>query len=421
MSLSKRGLSVLEPKHRVEYYEKAVEAWKDTYHPENNPNGFINLSVAENKLSALLVSTKLSSVPVVSPSLLTYDDAKGSQRLRCVLASFLQRHVARVAISPEHIVVLNGSCSVINNLAAVTCDPGQYVIVCGPGYRGFQNQLHTRAAVNITIANLDEQYPPVHTVSALQAALDNANGKGHTVRAVLICSPHNPTGEVLTTTQIRQIVSWARTNNLHIIFDEVYALSVHHADSTFHSVAEVLQGNLGQDVHVVWSLSKDFCASGLRVGILLSQNTQLMKVCSFDSYAIFSSTSRLSQWAVMHMLSDIDWVNNFISENKYRLRLAYQHCVDGLNMLKIPFIPSAAGFFLLADFRKFLPSHTAEAEINLWRKLCEVKVLLSPSCELYASKYGFFRICFAAIQPDALKLTWKRLQPILDSIMPSLQ
>ena len=56
---------------------------------------------------------------------------------------------------------------------------------------------------------------------------------------------------------------------MHTIVDEIYALS---ATEDFQSVLRVLDGKLGDDVHLVWSLSKDFGASGLRVGFVLSGN-----------------------------------------------------------------------------------------------------------------------------------------------------
>lgn len=413
MSLSDRALiSSSSDQIRIEYYEKSLEARKDSYDCKNNPNGVINLAAAENKLSTPLVASKLDDIPPIPPTELCYCAAEGSERLLIVLAKFLERYITKFPVSPSEIVALNGACSIISNLGTLLCDPGDHIIVCGPGYRGFQLDLHVYSDVGITVAHIDEQWPIVHNVSALQTAYEKATAQGLTVRAIIICSPHNPTGEVLTSGQILEIVSWARTRRIHTIFDELYALSVHDENSKFQSVSQILRGQLGDDVHLVWSLSKDLCVSGLRFGVLYSQNTQLMSVCS-SHYALFSSISRLTQWSVIHLLSDYKWLDEFIHENKTRLRRAYQNCIDVLRSLKIPFCPASAGVFVLADFRKFLPFPSADEEMKLWSRMSEAQILLTPSKEMYSKKFGFFRICFAAVNPETVRLMGERLRPLL--------
>lgn len=402
------------------YYQKAVEAWKDKYDSETNPGGYINLSVAENKLSSDLMSEKLATVPPIPASNLSYTDAHGSDASREVVANFLQRYIAKTPVTKDDVVLLNGACSVLNNLSNLICDPGEHVMVCGPGYRGFQGQIGTFSGAHITIAHLDEAsdngtiFPPVHSVAAMQNALDGATANGDVVRALLVCSPHNPSGEVFSASLITDIVQWARRNGLHVIFDELYALSVHDPDAKHVSVAQVLQGDLSDDVHIVWSMSKDLCSSGVRLGALFSQNHDLIKA-SATNFAVYSSASRLVEWAALHVLVDTNWLDFFVAENARRLRVAYDKSVMALKELGVPFAPARAGFFILADFRAFLSKGTCtkQAELELWERMCEVKVLVTPSAQFFASAYGFFRICFAAVHPDDLDAAWSKIRSLL--------
>lgn len=73
--------------------------------------------------------------------------------------------------------------------------------------------------------------------------------------------------------------------------DEIYALSTHKKqDHGFESVISVLENKLGNDVYMLWALSKDFGSSGFRVGTIYSQNEKFMEALS--NLSIFSGVSR---------------------------------------------------------------------------------------------------------------------------------
>lgn len=63
------------------------------------------------------------------------------------------------------------------------------------------------------------------SLSALDASLEKAKAKGCRVRALILTSPHNPLGVIYTETELRACVGWCRQHGLHLISDEIYALS----------------------------------------------------------------------------------------------------------------------------------------------------------------------------------------------------
>ena len=86
------------------------------------------------------------------------------------------------------------------------------------------------------------------------------------------------------------VVNWSAARGVHLVSDEVYALShfgaqLHAANggdgrarappTPFVSVGELLRGELGERVHVLWGLSKDFGMSGLRFGVVWTRNAPL--------------------------------------------------------------------------------------------------------------------------------------------------
>lgn len=411
MSLSIRGQSSITP--RPNYQKTTANAWQDVYSPTNT-EGFINLSIAENSRSQPLVVQRLSEVPPIPSSELVYTSMHGSLATRTAIASFLSRKIYDTTVSASNIALLAGAGAVIDVLSVTLADASDAALVTGPGYRGFETLIGGRAGVKLVIVptDVDADVPPRLRVSRLDAAWRGAGGYNSRIRYIVLASPDNPTGKVYGAETIRAIVSWARARSLHIVFDEVYALSVYDKCRSFTSVVTALDNELRDDVHVVWSLSKDFCASGMRVGVLYTQNKAILSAIS-SNLAYFASISRQSQWSVTNILSDEAWVDMYVVENRRRLRAAKKHCVLALTNMGIPFAPASAGFFLWIDLRKFMEDESVKAELNLWKRFADVKVLFTPASECFGSKFGFFRLCFAAVSENALNVALHRMEHVL--------
>lgn len=413
-TLSERGRKSYRP--MAEYLVKSFEAWKDEYHPKTNPNGFVNLSVAENLLSLPDVAAELSNAPPVPPENLTYGNP---EHFTSVIASFLEKHILLRPVNPKHVSVMNGGTSVLDTFATVLCDAGDKVLLTGPGYRGLELDVGGRANADVVAACLegegDDEHDPVITVQALEKAWLKEGGRDSRIRMAIICSPNNPTGEVLSREVIMEIAQWAIQRKVHVIFDEVYARSVYSETAKFVSVLDVMDDKLGDYVHITWSFSKDLCISGCRVGIMYSQNPELMRSVS-AFLAFFSMTSRHTQWALEHLVTNDKWLEDYFEKNRIRLAGAYKRVTGILESMDIPYMKAEAGFFVWVDLRKWMNGNTAEAEMELWKRILDTKVLLTPSSQSFARRFGYFRVCFAAVEPDALELGWKRMATVLNSI-----
>ena len=95
-----------------------------------------------------------------------------------------------------------------------------------------------------------------------------------------------------------------------------------------HKLIKILQNNLKDDVHFVLALSKDFGASGFRIGILYSQNDLLMQALS--NLNIFSCVSHPMQLIMADLLMDDNFIDPFLIESKRRLRKSYLLCTSKL-------------------------------------------------------------------------------------------
>jgi hypothetical protein len=114
MSIDTRGLSrraqdMLAGGSEPEYLRRHSECLSDLFDPVTNPDGYIALCEAENRLVAEMVADRLDRVPKVPPTALFYDTMTGALRFREQLASFMGRTFLGREFDPQQISVLAGA------------------------------------------------------------------------------------------------------------------------------------------------------------------------------------------------------------------------------------------------------------------------------------------------------------------------
>ncbi len=403
-SLSTRGRALLSqpplPAYISAHFERVTDPWTS-----ENPGGYIPLCIAENGLMWDTLLPRLSQVDVPAHAL-GYDLMIGSARFRQQLASFLGDRLLGRPVSAEHLAVLAGAGTVLEMLFHGIADAGDGVLVPTPSYAGFWADLETRDGLHIVPVPTSSETDFTLTIEALEAAL---SGSPHPVRALVFTSPDNPLGRVYTREELEAVRDWATARRLHVVFDEIYGLSV-YGDVPFTSVAAL--GALGEFTHIVWAFSKDFGASGLRCGVLISENNSIL--ASVEALAYWGTVSGDTQARLGDMVADRPWAADFLAENKRRLRHAYAEVAAALREEGIPHLTPGAGFFALCDLRDFLSEPTFGAEEALWNELLnEKRVNLTPGSACRIEEPGFFRLCFASQPTQAVVTGIRRIGALL--------
>ena len=406
-SLSDRAQDLLAGQAVPEYLVRQGQSSANRYHPTDNPDGYIGLCVAENKLVAEAMADRLAQVPRAPASVLGYDAMTGSVRFREQLGRFLGRTFLGRVFDPSQIAVLAGAGSVLEILFHALTDAGDGVLVPTPSYAGFWMDLELRDACRIV---------PVHTEAAdgfrlSPALLDRAVERaGRPVKALLFTTPDNPLGRVYSSDEIDEILRWAENRGLHVVVDEIYALSV-FGDRSFTSCASVRQP-LGDRLHIVWAFSKDFGASGLRCGVLVSENPAVH--AAVNAFAYWTCCSGHTQFMLGELISDEEWVDGFIDTMQTRLGRAYDRLSSLLGAGGIAHVPAAAAVFTLLDLRPFLSEPSWEAEHELWERIIrDTRVNLTPGAACHVGEPGFMRLCYAGLPSEAVEAGVGRLMDVL--------
>jgi aspartate aminotransferase len=214
-----------------------------------------------------------------------------------------------IALDASEIFVTTAGSEALLFTIAALCDAGDQVLVFEPyytNYNGFASILGVDRAPVTTRAEDGYHLPPR---AKIEAAI------GPRVKAILICSPNNPTGTVYTDAEIEMLAAICRERGLWLVADEVYREFVY--DGKTHRSVLTLAG-LEQQVVVVDSVSKRYSLCGARVGNIVCRNRTFMDaVLRFGQARLCPPT--LGQWACT-ALTEVpkDYIPGVIAEYQKR-------------------------------------------------------------------------------------------------------
>jgi len=357
-----------------------------------------------------------------------YNNMKGRERFRISIADYMTKffvnssHKDSFKIHAENLICSTGCGCLVNTLAWCLAESGDSCIIPAPYYPAFDNDLNVVSNVVPVPAFLEQTNCGfVLTQSCLDAAYDTSLNQGHRPLMLLLTNPNNPTGTCYSRQELETALTWAREKRMFVISDEIYANSCHTFSSKKHepfftsmfdialSISE--NNTVGEDVFILYGFSKDFCLSGLRTGILYAENQEFLK--AQDNLSYFGSISSDTQSILNGLISDPQWVSDFLSENNKRLSQSCTLLMSLLDSLNIPYLRPTSAMFLVIDLRKFLTGTTWEDEKILFEKLCnECRIVLTPGRDCHFRKPGYFRCCYAYCKPQALRIAFERFEKV---------
>jgi aspartate aminotransferase len=192
---------------------------------------------------------------------LSYGPAQGFLELRQAIADYF--HSYGIPIDSEDVVITIGGSEAIHFSFSAVADPGDEIIIPEPFYTNYNGYA---AFANVKIVPLTLRVedgfrlPPADEIEARITPK---------TRAILLCSPSNPTGTVFTPEELERVISLVQKHDLFLIGDEVYKEFVY--DGGRHK--SVLEYEEVKDrVIVVDSISKRFSSCGARVGAVVTRN-----------------------------------------------------------------------------------------------------------------------------------------------------
>lgn len=195
---------------------------------------------------------------------LSYGPAQGFLDLRQAIADYFAGF--DIPLTSENVIITIGGSEAIHFAFSAVADPGEEIIVPEPFYTNY-NGYAVFANVKLVPLTLS-----VEDGFRLLPAEEIAAKITPKTRAILLCSPSNPTGTVYTPEEIERVVSLVLKHDLFLIADEVYKEFVYEGEA-HRSVLEYQE--IRDRVIVVDSISKRFSCCGARIGAVITRSVEV--------------------------------------------------------------------------------------------------------------------------------------------------
>lgn len=406
------------------------EVYGNLYEPQSNPNGYVSLGLAENSLMHDVLLKHIHANLKLSSHSLTYGDGPtGSKRLKRALARFLTKHLKSVEeIQPGHIAVTNGCGPAIEHLSWILANLGDGFLLGQPWYGSFIPDISLRPGVEVVPVPFGEVDPVgVECVKKYEDAILKFQAQEKKVKGLMLCHPHNPLGRCYSRETLVGLMRLCEKYDLHLVSDEIYALSVFEnqvdeepAGVPFESVLSIDPKEIIDParLHVVWGMSKDFGANGLRLGAIISQHNPQLHDALIPP-ALYTLPSAMSDLATANVLEDDEFTETYIKENRRKLSSHHKIVATWAKSNNIEYKTGVnAAFFLWVNLGKAYRDRHEDVEVEdindfVNQLLLKHRVFLASGAQFGAEEPGWFRIVFSNLT-DLLQEGLERVILALD-------
>ena len=308
-----------------------------------------------------------------------YTAALGIASLRRRIAqSYAQWH--GVEVDPERVVVTTGSSAAFMLAFLALFEVGDRVAVAVPGYPPYRHILSALGCEPVLIET------GAATRWALTADLLLAQHRARPLKGVVVGSPANPTGTMMTAAALGELIQSAEDAGIAVISDEIY----HGLDYAFRAQSAVA---LSANTIVVNSFSKYFCMTGWRIGWMVVAPSLLRAVERLQQNLAISvpTLSQIAAQAAFDGRDELENIKHGYEENRRIL-------LDGLPRAGLDsFLPVDGAFYLYLDTSRFSDDSFDFAK----RMLEQAGVAATPGVDFDPTHGGnFLRLCYAGSHDD---------------------
>jgi len=188
-------------------------------------------------------------------------------------------------ITADQVLVTNGGKQSVYQAFASIIDPGDEVLLPSPYWTTYPECVKLAGGVSVEVF-ADETQNYLVSVEQLEAA------RTPKTKALLFCSPSNPTGSVYSVEQVKAIGEWAVKNNIWVISDEIYEHLLY--DGASAPSMPVVVPELADTCIIINGVAKTYAMTGWRVGWMIGPKDVIKAATNLQSH-LSSNVSNVSQ------------------------------------------------------------------------------------------------------------------------------
>jgi aspartate/methionine/tyrosine aminotransferase len=332
----------------------------------------IHMEVGQPAASA--PSSALDAARTALSGRLGYTESLGIPSLRARIARHYNETYG-IAVESSRVIATTGSSAGFILAFLALFEPGDRVAVAVPGYPPYRHILKALGCEAVLIETT------AATRFAITPDMLSDAHRRTPLKGVLVGSPANPTGTMMTRDALRALIDAAEGEGIQFISDEIY----HGLDYAFPAVtAAELSGN----AVIINSFSKYFCMTGWRVGWMVVPEPLVRPIDRLQGNLAISvpTLSQIAAAAAFDGRAEMDAIKHGYEENRRIL-------LDGLPKVGLEkFLPVDGAFYLYADVSHFSNDSFDFAK----RMLDETHVAVTPGVD-FDPLHGtsFIRFCYA--------------------------
>ncbi|MFY9262211.1 MAG: pyridoxal phosphate-dependent aminotransferase [Actinomycetaceae bacterium] len=318
-----------------------------------------------------------------------YTPAIGLLELREAIAARVKEDSGHEVAAKDIIVTNGGKQAVYQAFAAIVSD-GDEVILPAPYWTTYPEAIRLCGGDPVEVfAGVEQDYKV--TVDQLDSALTDKT------KALLLCSPSNPTGSVYSADELKAIGNWALENGIWVITDEIYERLIYSGEMSY--LLSVVP-ELADQTIVVNGVAKTYAMTGWRVGWMYGPADVIKQAANFQSHAT-SNVANVSQRAAIAALKGDQSV---VEEMKVAFDRRRKKLVEMLREIDGFEVPEPTGAFyvfprveqLLGKEIKGRVAHTSAELATLILEEAEVAVVPG---EAFGAP-GYVRFSYALADED---------------------
>lgn len=316
-----------------------------------------------------------------------YSQNAGLVELREVYADFFKKEYG-VEVTPDEVISTVGGMEALFLSMAATIDPGSEVIILGPYYVNYRQMIKMCQGLPIAINRLRRSDDEV--LNDIKSAITKK-----TV-AIILNTPSNPSGDMLSGYFLDEIAKIATKNNLLVICDEVYR-SLVYDNKKAESI--ITRPGMKDRSIIIDSVSKRFCMTGYRAGFAVGNKDIISNMVKMQEN-VCACTPLPSQYAAIKAYKG-GFDNSVVHD-------IYEHRRDVLvrELDKVPnitYIYPEATFYCMVDISK-----SKMDSLTFSEKLLEEKHVAVVPARSYGALYdNYIRIAFT-LDEEKLVLAMQR-------------
>lgn len=227
-----------------------------------------------------------------------YGSTCGEEELLCLLSEIYK-------VKKDQILITNGATEAIYLSLECVLNPCDELIIATPYYNNIGNVLKKKGVVvKECFFKFDS------SDNYIESLINQVTLK---TKAILVCSIFNPSGFVISKEDYRKLISFTKANDIHLIFDDVFAEFELHKHDYFLNYQET--GNI---IHIN-GMAKVYGAPGLRIGWAVSSQSIIRELIKVKGY-VSENAPRLSQVVSISILKDRNKLlrenDKYISQNR---------------------------------------------------------------------------------------------------------